>query len=182
MNVTEIARRGAQLARERKHAPPAQLPPIGPLPNAELLLLGALLWPRPGADPSAVLALLADDDLADPALAHLLGVVRSMVETGQPVGPALVLDELERQGGPSKPVGDLLLAATTSGAIPEVLREYGCAVVAAALRRRMESAGAALTAAADSMAEADLAPLAQRAVAAVTGCAARLEQLRGGDR
>ena len=32
-----------------------------------------------------------------------------------------------------------------------------------------------------SMAEGDLAPLAERAVAAVTGCAARLERLRGGE-
>jgi replicative DNA helicase len=178
--AAELARRGAELARGRKHRP-SQLPPVGPLPAAELLLLGALLWSRPDLDPGPVLALVADDELADPALAHVLGVIRSMIDTGQPVGPVMVLDELERRGGPSKQVGDRLLAATTSGAVPEVLRQYAAAVVAAALRRRMESAGAALCAAAESMAEADLAPVAERAVAAVTACAARLAQLRGGE-
>ncbi len=180
MNAAELAGCGAELARGRRHRP-AQLPPVGPLPNADLLLVGALLWSRPNLDTAPVLALVADDDLADPALAHLLGVIRSMLDTGQPVGPVPVLDELQRRGGPSKPVGERLLAATTAGAIPEVLREYAAAVVAAALRRRMESAGAALTAAAQSMAEDDLAPLAQRAAAAVAGCADRLAQLRGGE-
>ncbi len=181
MNAAEIARRGAQLARGRKYAPPAQYPPVGPLPNAEVLLLGALLWSRPGVDPGPVLALVADDDLAEPATAHLLGVIRSMCDNGQPVGPVPVLDELTRRGAPSKPVGDRLLSATTCGAVPEALRSYGAAVVAASLRRRMESAGAALTAAAESMAECELAPLAQRVAASVAACAARLEQLRGGE-
>lgn len=181
MNVTEIARRGAELARGRKYAPPAQYPPVGPLPAAEVLLLGALLWPRTGVDPSPVLALVADDDVADPAAGHLLGVVRSMLDTGQPVGPVLVLDELTRRGGPSRQVGERLLAATTCGAVPEAINGYAAAVVAASLRRRAESAGVALSAAAAEMAECDLAPLAQRAAAAVVECAARLEKLRGGE-
>lgn len=179
MSAAEIVRRGAQLARNRKHAPPpAQWAPVGPPPAAEVLLLGALLWPRPGVDPAPVLALVADDDL-DPAVAEVLGVVRAMLAAGRPVGPVAVLDELQRRGGPSGPARDRLLSATASGAVPEALPGYACAAVAASLRRRVESAGAALTAAAASMAEADLAPLAQRAAAGVLDCAARLDRLRG---
>lgn len=137
------------------------------------------MWPRPGgADPGPVLALVADDDIADPALAEVLKVIRSLVYAGDPVGPVVVLDELRRTGS-SKPVLDRLLQATTAGAVPEAIRAYAAAVVAASLPRRMESAGHALTAAAGSMAEADLAPLAERAAAGIAECAARLAKLRG---
>lgn len=160
------------------HAP-GQLPPVGPPPTAELLLVGALLWPTPEADPGPVLALVADDDVADPALAQVLGVVRSMIYAREQVGPALVLAEFRRQGGPSKPVADRLLQATACGGLALALRGYAAAVVAESLRRRMESAGAALSAAAATMAEDDLAPLAARAAAAVADCAERLARLRG---
>ncbi len=179
MNTIELARRGAELARRGKHAPPAQLPPVGPPPAAELLLVGALLWPRPDTDPGPVLALVADEDIADPAIAALLTVIRAMLAAGQPVGPVLVLDELQHRGGLTGGVGERLRQATTCGAVPEALRGYCCAVVAASLRRRVESAGAGLAAAAESMAEADLAVVAQRAADVVTGCAARLDRLRG---
>lgn len=159
----------------------AQLPTVGRPPAAEVLLIGALLWPTPGIDPGPVLSLVTDDDLADPLLAEALMVARSLVYAREPIGPVIVLDELRRIGGPRRAVADRLEAATVSGAVPQAIRGYACAVVAASLRRRMESAGAALSAAAESMAEADLGPLAERAAAAVADCAARLEKLRGGD-
>ena len=179
MNAAELARRGAQLARRRSHTA-AQLPPVGPPPAAELLMVGALLWPSPGLDPGPVLALVADDDIADPALAEVLGVVRSMIYAREPVGPAMVLDELTRRGGPARPVWERLMSATTCGALPEALRGYAAAVVAGSLRRRAESAGSALAGAAGTMHEDDLAPMAERAVAGIADCAARLERLRGG--
>ena len=158
----------------------AQLPPVGPMPDPETLLLSALLWPRAGGpDPGPVLALVADDDVADPATAEVLAVVRSLVYARQPVGPVVVLDELRRNGRPSKAVCDRLLTATTAGAVPEALPGFACAVVSDSLRRRAESAGHALIAAAVSMAESDLAPLAERAAAGVVDCATRLERLRG---
>jgi hypothetical protein len=178
VNAAELARRGAELARGRRHAA-AQLPPVGPPPAAELLMVGALLWPRPGLDPGPVLALVADDDVADPALAQLLGVIRSMVYAHESLGPAIVLDELTRSDGAGGPVADRLLQATTCGAVPDAVRGYAAAVVAASLRRRVESAGNALTEAAAQLHEDELAPLAQRAAAAVVDCAARLERLRG---
>jgi hypothetical protein len=189
MNAAQLARRGAELVRGRRHATAAQLPPVGPPPAAEVLLIGALLWPRPDrntADCSsishpaaAVLALVADDDIADPALAELLGVIRSMLAAGKSVGPVAVLDELTRSGRATRTVTDRLMAAATSGALPEQLGGYGCAVLAASLRRRVESAGAALAAAAESMAEDDLAPMVRKAAEAVLDCAARLDSLRG---
>ena len=179
MNAAELARRGAQLADSRKHAPAAQLPPVGPLPAAELLLVGALLWLRADDEPGPVLALVLDEDLADPALAEVLQCARSFIYGGESVGPVVVADELGRAGTLTKLVAERLTAATTSGAVPAALRQYACAVVAASLRRRVESAGTALTAAAASSAEANLAPLAERAAAGVVDCASRLECLRG---
>ena len=179
MNAAELGRRGARLARSGKHAPAAQLPPVGPPPAAELLLVGALLWPRTDSDPGPVLALVLDNDIADPALAEVLRCARSFIYSGESVGPVIVADELGRAGTLTKLVADRLTAATTSGAVPAALRQYACAVVAASLRRRVESAGTALTAAAASSAEADLAPLAERAAAGVIDCAMRLERLRG---
>lgn len=180
MNAAELARRGAELVRSRKYAPAAQLPPVGPPPAAEVLLIGALLWPAlDGSDPREVLAFVADDDVADPATAELLSIIRPMLAAGQPVGPMLVVDELTRRGWHGRPVAESLRSAINCGAVPEALRGYSCAVVAASLRRRVESAGTALTEAAGSMHEDDLAPLAQRAAAAVVECAARLDRLRG---
>lgn len=157
----------------------AQLPPVGPMPDAETLLLSALLWPRPDSDPGPVLALVLDDDVADPALCEVLKVARSLIYARQPVSPVVVRDELRRGGEPSKAVDDRLLIATTAGAVPEALRAYACAVVAASLRRRVESAGHALADAAESMAESDLGPLAERAAAGIANCAVRLAELRG---
>lgn len=186
MSAADIARRGAQLARSRKYAPAGgvagQLPPVGPPPAAELLLVGALLWATPAVDPGPVLALVADEDVADPALAAVLKVIRSMVYAREPVGPVLVLDQLRRGGEPSKAVADRLLQATAAGAVPFALRGYAAAVVAGSLRRRVESAGAALTAAAAEVAEVDLGPLAERAAAGVVDCGERLAKLRGGER
>lgn len=184
MSVDETARRGAELARSATYAPasaPGQLPPVGPQPTPDLLLVGALLWSIPAVDPRPVLALVADDDVADPALALVLGVVRAMLAAGAPVSPVLVVDQLRRGGEPSKPVADRLMQATAAGAVPFALRAYAAAVVAGSLRRRFESAGAALTAAAAEVAEADLGPMAERAAAAVVDCADRLAALRGGE-
>lgn len=166
--------------RRQTHTTAAQLPPVGPMPNAEALLVGALLWPRSDSDPGPVLALVDDDDIAEPALAEVLRVVRSMVYAHEPVGPALVLDELLRLGA-RKPVLDRLLQVTAAGAVPEALRGYARAVVSASLRRHVESAGHALTAAAGYMAEADLLQLCERASGQITETAARLKALRGGE-
>lgn len=178
MNAAELARRGAELVRGRRQPSAAQLPPVGPPPAAEVLLIGALLWPRLDSDPGPVLALAADD-IADPATAELLGVIRSMLAAGHAVGPVAVFDELTRTGRATRTVTDRLMAATTSGAMPEALPGYVCAVLAASLRRRVESAGTALVEAAGSMHEDELPVLAERATAAILDCAARLEALRG---
>ena len=181
MTPADLARRGAALVRSGKYAPAAaQLPPVGPPPAAEVLLVGALLWPTPDDDPGPVIALVADDDVADPHLAEVLTCARSLIYTRKSVGQVIVADELHRSGRYSAIVADRLTTATTCGAVPAALPGYARAVVSASLRRRVESAGAALTAAAESVREIDLAPLAERAASAVADCAARLEKLRGG--
>lgn len=155
-----------------------QIAPIGPHPSADVLLVGALLWSDPDAAVD-VLRLVHDDDLADPPTAAVLAAVRSRADTGRPLGPQLVLDELRRIGQLRGSVPDRLRDATTCGAVAEQARDLAAAVVADSLRRRVESAGHALTTAAGMAAEADLAPMVAAAAAAVSDCAHRLQLLRG---
>lgn len=153
-----------------------QVPPVGPHPTVDVLLVGALLWcPDDGAE---VLALVADSDIEDPALAAVLTAVRTLLDAGKPAGPQLVADELSRTGRYRGTVPDRLRAATTSGAAV-ASRAYAAAVVAAALRRQVESAGQSLTTAATEAAECELALLSERLAADIAKCARRLELLRG---
>lgn len=177
-----------------------QITPIGPHPGVAVLLVGALLWSSPSHSPAhagvtfpariakrigafrhaaEVFDLVRDDDVDDPALAAVLAAMRTLSTAGRALGPQLVLDELRRTGKLRGLVPDRLREATTSGALPEAALEYAAAVVADALRRRIESAGAALSAAATTAAEADLAPLVAQAAASVSDCARRLAVLRG---
>jgi replicative DNA helicase len=152
-----------------------QIQPIGAHPDVDVLLIGALLW----SNPNGLLDLIADDDIEDPALAAVLAAIRTLAGAGKPCGPQLVLDELRRRGAVSTTVAEQLVAATTCGADPLAARHYAAAAVAESLRRRVESAGAALVAAGAEVAEADLAPLVGRAAESVLDCARRLVALRG---
>jgi replicative DNA helicase len=156
----------------------AQLPPEGPHPTSGVMFLGALLWSEPAAAAEA-LKLVDDDDMATPSLSLVLSAARRLVSSGTPPGPQLVADSLRREGTLKQFAAQDLQDATTSGAQPSVLRQYGAAVVAEALRRRIDSAGRALSTAASDAAEADLAPLVSRATAACLDCADRLAALRG---
>ena len=155
-----------------------QFPPVGSHPSAGLLLIGALLWatPRQAAE---VLALVRDEDLTGPALSTVLAAVRGLVDSGTPAAPQLVLDALHREGKVEEFAVKGLQDAVTSGAQPLAARQYAAAVVANALRRRIDSAGTALTTAATEAAEADLAPLVERAGESIRDCAHRLAVLRG---
>lgn len=125
-----------------------------------------------------VLADVRDSDL-ETAAAQVLSVVRRLADAGRPRGPQVVLDELRRRGELRPGVADALRNATTCGADPLATRQYGAAVVAESLRRRVESAGAALSVAAQTADEGELTPLVVRAVESVRDCAERLERLRG---
>jgi replicative DNA helicase len=155
-----------------------QLPPIGPHPTTGVLLIGALLWSEP-PEAAEVLELVTDDDMATPSLSLVLSAVRRLVAAGTPPGPQLVLDALRREGTLKQFALKDLSDAATSGAQPLALREYAAAVVSESLRRKIESAGLALTAAAADAAEAALAPLVSRATVTCLDTAGRLDQLRG---
>lgn len=155
---------------------PRQVRPVGPHPDVATLLVGALLW---GPDDAAdVLELLNNEDVGDPALAVILGAVRALLGAGKPIGPQLVVDELRRTGRFAGLVPDRLRTATTSGAAP-TSRPYAAAVVAEALRLKVESAGRSLTAEAETAAEADLVPMVVKQLAGIADCAQRLAALRG---
>ena len=159
----------------------AQIPPAGPHPTTGVLLLGALLWSDPAAA-ATVLEFVNDDDMATPSLSVVLSAVRRLVTAGTPPGPQLVLDALRREGTLKNFALKDLQDAATSGAQPLALRDYAAALVSEALRRRIDSAGVALTTAAADAAEAALAPLVSRATVACLDCAGRLDQLRGESR
>ena len=86
---------------------------------------------------------------------------------------------MRRAGELTQAVADQLLAAVTSGAADCAARDYGAAVVAGSLRRRMASAGHALTEAAQSAGEHDLSPMVASAAVSVSHAAYRLAGLRG---
>lgn len=149
-------------------------PTAGTLPAAEELLLGALLY----GDTTGVLALVVDDDLGDPGAAAVFATIRTVDARGT-VAPALVLDELLRAGAATAPARRVLIAAATSGAVPEAARDYAAAVVAAALRRHTESLGNALVQVAADGAESDLAALVANGAQRCADIARRLIALRG---
>lgn len=155
-----------------------QARPVGPHPDVSLLLLGSLMWGTP-FDAAEALLHVRDDDLPDPAAAAVLAAVRSLAGAGKLCSPQLVADELRRVGQFRGHVPDRLRDATTSGAAACAARDYAAAVVAESLRRRVETAGHALTTAAPTAAECELAPLVAGAAAAVADCAHRLALLRG---
>ena len=149
--------------------------------NPYLDLVCALIW---GAN-ADVLAHVADDDL-DPPADRIVGVIRWMHRTGRIITPVTVDDELLRQvpelGASSAPITTTLGAlrdAATRGVCPEAARELAGAVVARSLRRRIESAGAAMQSTAWTQPEADLTPMVAQAAASIADCAHRLAVLRG---
>lgn len=155
-----------------------QVPPIGPHPGIDAMLLGALLWAE-HTSAVEVLAHLADDDLESLSAAAVLTAIRTLADAGNPTGPQLVLDELRRTGAAVAPIVGHLKDAVTSGAEPLALRAYAAAAVAASLRRRVASTGAAFAVLADTGIEADIVPMATRAIQSINDCGGRLAALRG---
>ncbi|MGA5466576.1 hypothetical protein [Mycobacterium sp. NPDC050041] len=158
-----------------------QVAPVGPHPGVDTLFVGALLWSTP-ADAAAVLALVHDDDVESSALAEVLAAVRRLHCARKPHGPQLVLAELQRAGRlrAHNGVAGQLQAATTSGADPHAARQYAGAVVAGSLRRRLESAGVALQAAAREAPENDLRSHTTILARMLSDCDQRLSLLRDG--
>lgn len=153
-----------------------QMLPVGPHPAADVLLVGAMLGSPP--ELGGLLALVHDDDLATPALGTVFAEIRGMAERGRRITPQLVLDEVCRRGV-KREVCTAVIDATTCGAWPEACRDYAAAVLAAALRRQVESGGAALASAAVEAAEADLPVIAATVAQQCADIGRRLHQLRG---
>ena len=173
--TSPLAAKGRELARGGKY-PATPVPAV--IPDAATVFVGTLLWSSPLAV-DGVLELVHDDDIESPALSVVLAMVRQLAAAGRPCDAQIVMDELHRTGTVSRDVAQALMDATASGADPAAARYYGAAVVSSALRRRIESAGHALTEAASAAAEPVLAVLVTRWARAVQDCADRLAALRG---
>lgn len=159
------------------------LPPVGTHPDADTMLIGALLWSRLRFEARFVMRAVRSDDFATPAAGTIAAAIRTLVEDeSRPYGPQLVLDELQRIGAMNKSVAKCLESATTSGvdtAAP--VRHYAAAMLSKSLRRRVESAGVALSSASATAGEAELAHIVSSSTAAINDCLARLQRMRGGD-
>lgn len=154
----------------------AQVRAVGPDPGVAELLVGSLTYSSV-AEVNSLLRLVHDDDV-DPPLDGLIVAVRSLAAAGVLPSPQLVADELRRTGKMTRSVGTMLAACATTGACASAARHYAAAVVAIALRRKVESFGSALTDAAASGAEDSLRPLVERASAAILETSDRLVALR----
>src|SRR5690349_4040572 len=69
--------------------PGHQIAPIGPHPDVDVLLIGALLWSTPAAA-ADVLALVLDDDVASPVLSEVLATIRRLIDEDKPCSAQLV--------------------------------------------------------------------------------------------
>jgi hypothetical protein len=165
---------GKSCAELRSGTNPPAVPPVGPTPSVDDLLVGSLLY----GDPCGVLDLVHDDDLADPPTSAVLATIRTLADRA--VGPQLVLDDLMRRGEASPSVRRALITALTAGAALGAAGDYAAAALAEALRRKVESFGHALQQAADSASEAELGALIAHGATECAGLAARLNAFRGG--
>ena len=153
-----------------------QIHAVGPVPDVGELFVAALMYST-AAEVNSVLKPVHDDDVDTP-LSELLGIVRSLAAQGVPPSPQLVADELKRRGALNRRLGTALAAVATTGACSTAARHYAAAVVHQALRRKVESYGAALVSAADNGTEESLRSIVEQATAAILETADRLAQLR----
>lgn len=112
--------------------------PVGPMPSNARLLLSGLLW----ADARTVLnvaRLVHPEDLDEPHRTVYAAVVACA--RADQAGARLVMDRLVRDGDASQSVRDELADATTAGGRPELVRDYGAAVLADRFRAACESYG-----------------------------------------
>jgi hypothetical protein len=154
------------------------LRPVGPLPGAPSLLVGALLYAPAPLVISVAEYLDIAADLDEPA-ASVLTAVLDLARSGTAPAPVLVMDELRRRGLADRRTTTWLASASTAGAPPESARRYACVVVADSLRRQVESLGAALQSGASTAAEAELQHLVVAGSQRIHDTAARLANLRG---
>jgi replicative DNA helicase len=155
------------------------LQPIGAHPDIATVFLGGCMWGN-RFEVKLVLQHVLAEDFASPMLGTVVDAVRSLINADKPIGPQMVLDELRRTATFTPVIAKHLQDAATSGADTDLpLRHYGAALLQDSLRRRIESAGAALIIAATSAPEDALAQIVTNATTSIHDCLTRLYHLRG---
>lgn len=152
---------------------------LPPATGAARMLISAALWSRPEAI-TDVAALVAPGDLNTASQGRVWQAITNRAQAGL-AGTEIVLDELIRTGNATPPVRAELANATTAGGYPEALKAYGAPVIAAALRRAVESHGLALADAHATASEEELWQLVIDGGKRLRGIVARLTTARGGD-
>ena len=163
----------ASQLRSQRH-----LTPVGPLPAAADLLVCALLYSACPAVLQIAEYINASDDLDEPARRGYEAVVALAHQNITPA-PQLVLDELRRAGRLDRQTACWLATAATAGAPPETARRYAATLVSQTLRRKVESWGLTLIAAAEGAAEDELKTLFGTSMQQITATLTRLAPLRG---
>lgn len=154
------------------------VPPIGPLPSADELLICALLYSGCATVVQIAECIDADADLDKPARNGYRAVVQLARQDISPA-PELVLDELRRTGHLDRATACWLVTAATAGAPPETARRYATIVVSNSLRRHVESFGNTLVTVASTAAEEELKVYINRFVLTISATFGRLAVLRG---
>lgn len=156
--------------------------PIGDqCPNAELSLIGAMLWAST-ADISTVATLVTPNDFADVFLTDVFNAIESNAFNGQ-TGPVAILDSLKRDallvGERGETIKKRVVDATTSGADEFAVKHYAAAVVADSYRRAFRALADGLTGS-DGLPEDALLPYLTEHVGRISAHGARLASLRDG--
>jgi len=145
---------------------------------AEHATVGALILAASSVQDEA-LAIVQDDDFADPRCRFTMMVVRRMRSEGQPVDALLLLGYVNRYGlldggAPRVNLGSWLAEIASTAPFPASAPWYAEVVVEAAARRTAEYAGGRITAAAHGDSLADLLAIVTDELAAVTAAISRV--------
>ncbi|MBB1031273.1 hypothetical protein G6027_10310 [Dietzia sp. SLG310A2-38A2] len=143
------------------------------------MLLSAALQARPAAI-IALAALVTPEDLDTASPWRVWEAIADRARDGL-VGPEIILDELTRTGQAVIAVRAELIAAATAGGYPEALHAYAAPVIAAALRRTIESHGQALVDAHGTGSEEELWNLVVEGGSKLRGIVDRLNRARRGE-
>lgn len=126
-----------------------------------------------------VLAIVQDDDFADPRCRFIIGVIRRMRSEQLPVDMVTVVGYVDRHalldsGAPRVSLATWLHETTGAAPVPASAGYYAELVVEAAARRRAQQAAQAIASAAEGDSLSDLLTVATDELTAVTAAVARV--------
>lgn len=150
--------------------------------DPEAHLLCAAMWSRDIDELRFVVALVREDDFAQPFHRPIYAAIRGALTNGRPHDPVSISAELTRAGTGRVPpaVHHTLRAVLTLGSPAPAVRHYAATVVAAAYRRSFHDLAQTMGYAAEAAAEDELFPILVELGTRQRAELRRLTTLRGG--